>query len=76
MKNNKLNAAAFIYKWVDETGIIPKDTGSLSDMLVAYGNKLVTDGEIKAKCPACGSEMSGFVLTHYKCKNCNESFTD
>lgn len=28
------------------------------------------------KCPLCGEEMKGIELTHYKCKNCNEYFTD
>lgn len=39
MENNKQNATLFIYQWVDEN-VVPDDTGKLSDMLIAYGNKL------------------------------------
>ena len=39
MENNKQNATLFIYQWVDENKV-PDDTGTLSDMLIAYGNKL------------------------------------
>ena len=28
------------------------------------------------KCPLCGEEMNGIKLTHYKCKNCNEYYTN
>ena len=28
------------------------------------------------KCPLCGEEMKGIELTHYKCKKCNEYFTN
>lgn len=28
------------------------------------------------KCPLCGEEMIGIELTHYKCKKCNEYFTN
>ena len=27
-------------------------------------------------CPICSAEMKGIKLTHYKCTNCNEYFTD
>jgi hypothetical protein len=40
MKNNKHEATTFIDQYVDETGNIPDDTGKLSDMLVAYGDKI------------------------------------
>ena len=39
MENNKQNATLFIYQWVDDN-VVPDDTGKLSDMLIAYGNKL------------------------------------
>ena len=39
MENNKQNATLFVYQWVDEN-VVPDDTGKLSDMLIAYGNKL------------------------------------
>ena len=39
MENNKQNATLFVYQWVDENEV-PDDTGKLSDMLIAYGNKL------------------------------------
>ena len=39
MENNKQNATLFVYQWVDEN-VAPDDTGKLSDMLIAYGNKL------------------------------------
>ena len=28
------------------------------------------------KCPLCGEKMKGIELTHYKCKKCNEYFTN
>ncbi len=28
------------------------------------------------KCPICLEEMKGIELTHYKCKKCNEYFTN
>lgn len=35
------------------------------------------ESEIKTKsCPLCGKDMKGFILTHYKCKECNQQFTD
>lgn len=27
-------------------------------------------------CPICGEKMNGIVLTHYKCKKCNEYYTN
>ncbi len=30
----------------------------------------------EAKCPFCAEEMQGFELTHYKCKKCNQYFTN
>ena len=29
-----------------------------------------------SNCPFCNTKMKGIQLTHYKCKNCNEYFTD
>ena len=29
-----------------------------------------------SNCPFCSEQMKGIKLTHYKCKNCNEYFTD
>ena len=28
------------------------------------------------KCPLCGKKMKGIEVTHYKCKKCNEYFTE
>ena len=28
------------------------------------------------KCPICSTKMKGIELTHYKCKKCNEYFTN
>ena len=29
-----------------------------------------------SNCPFCSEQMKGIKLTHYKCKNCNEYFTN
>jgi len=46
----------------------------LVNELVDYVDKLL---DIKiSNCPICGEEMDGIELTHYKCKKCNEYFTN
>jgi len=41
MENNKHDMLLFIHQWVDEKGT-PNDISELSNILVAYGNKLNT----------------------------------
>jgi transposase-like protein len=38
--------------------------------------QLYIDRDLNTKCPFCSSEMKGIEIIHYKCKNCNEYFTN
>ena len=67
MENNKQNATLFIYQWVDEN-VVPDDTGKLSDMLIAYGNKLNIPDVIKSVCQCCGKKTIDYFNT--KCSSC------
>jgi transposase-like protein len=46
--------------------------------LLDYVNELeqATKDNSIINCPFCSNEMKGIKLTHYKCKKCNEYFTD
>jgi hypothetical protein len=39
-------------------------------------NKPITQLGHPVRCPICSEEMKGIELTHYKCKHCNEYFTN
>ena len=39
-------------------------------------SQLDNDNNLVCKCPFCSTEMKGIKFIHYKCKNCNEYFTD
>jgi len=46
-----------------------------ADQVVNLFNKPLVSDSV-CKCPLCGEEMKGIELTHYKCKKCNEYFTN
>lgn len=47
----------------------------LKDLMLRNVKKYV-ENKRSINCPFCGKSTRGFVLTHYKCKACNEYFTD
>ena len=42
------------------------------DSVIEYSKNNI----LSCKCPFCSTEMNGIQLTHYKCKKCNEYFTN
>jgi hypothetical protein len=51
-------------------------TRKLRGSVFPKGSGLNYDLKHKIKCPFCAKEMQGFELMHYKCKKCNEYFTN
>ncbi len=48
----------------------------LAEMLINCNNILNSYPKRITNCPVCTEEMKGIELTHYKCKHCNEYFTN
>lgn len=55
--------------------------GSTNKIIASYPITFTIIERIKEyenadNCPICGTEMNSIVLTHYKCKNCDEHYTN
>ena len=68
---------AFIRKWLGnkDTQYTEQFRDEMRDDLDSV-IELSKNNTVFCKCPFCSEEMTGIQLTHYKCKKCNEYFTD